>query len=477
MGSNMAENHPVGFQWVVEAKKRGAKVIHVDPRFTRTSALADTFVPSARGQRHRLPGRHRALHPGGGSGVQGVRRALHERRDHHLRGLPRHRGSRWAVLRLGSGHAHLRPRLVAVRGHAGRGRVGAARAGGAHRSGRTRRARRRARAWRAATPRRDPAAPALRLPTAAQALRPLHPRARRGDVRRLARAVPRGVRGAVRELGPRADERAVLRGRLDPAHGGRAVHPHRLDHPAAAGQHRPPGRRDPRAARPRVDPGLDRRPDALRHPARLPADARRARARLAAGLHRAELAAGGLLGQHGGLHRLAAEGVVGRRGHRRERLLLRPPAAPDRRPLLLHLAGRHGRWDGQGPVRHGREPDGGRGQRRLQPSGAAQPRLARGARSRRDRDGRLLARRAGDRERRAHARRYRHRGVLPPGGLPRREEGLVHQHPAPAAVARAGRRAHRRLPFGAVVHVPPGVAACARSWRAPPRRAIAPSSS
>jgi formate dehydrogenase major subunit len=44
MGSNMAENHPVGFQWVVEAKRRGARVIHVDPRFTRTSALADSHV-------------------------------------------------------------------------------------------------------------------------------------------------------------------------------------------------------------------------------------------------------------------------------------------------------------------------------------------------------------------------------------------------------------------------------------------------
>ncbi len=41
----MAEAHPVGFQWVMEAKARGAKVIHVDPRFTRTSALADTHVP------------------------------------------------------------------------------------------------------------------------------------------------------------------------------------------------------------------------------------------------------------------------------------------------------------------------------------------------------------------------------------------------------------------------------------------------
>ncbi|MBO0815128.1 MAG: molybdopterin-dependent oxidoreductase, partial [Actinobacteria bacterium] len=44
-GSNMAECHPVGFQWVMEAKARGAKVIHVDPRFTRTSALADIHVP------------------------------------------------------------------------------------------------------------------------------------------------------------------------------------------------------------------------------------------------------------------------------------------------------------------------------------------------------------------------------------------------------------------------------------------------
>ncbi len=45
MGSNMAEAHPVGFQWVVEAKARGAKVFHIDPRFTRTSALADRHVP------------------------------------------------------------------------------------------------------------------------------------------------------------------------------------------------------------------------------------------------------------------------------------------------------------------------------------------------------------------------------------------------------------------------------------------------
>ena len=44
-GSNMAECHPVGFQWVMEAKARGAKIIHIDPRFTRTSAVSDMHVP------------------------------------------------------------------------------------------------------------------------------------------------------------------------------------------------------------------------------------------------------------------------------------------------------------------------------------------------------------------------------------------------------------------------------------------------
>jgi formate dehydrogenase major subunit len=44
MGSNMAEAHPVAFQWVMEARERGADVIHVDPRFSRTSAMATNFV-------------------------------------------------------------------------------------------------------------------------------------------------------------------------------------------------------------------------------------------------------------------------------------------------------------------------------------------------------------------------------------------------------------------------------------------------
>jgi formate dehydrogenase major subunit len=44
-GSNFAENHPVGFRFVMQAKERGATIIHVDPRFTRTSAMADIYAP------------------------------------------------------------------------------------------------------------------------------------------------------------------------------------------------------------------------------------------------------------------------------------------------------------------------------------------------------------------------------------------------------------------------------------------------
>ena len=48
MGSNMAECHPVAFRWVMQAKTRTnnpATIIHADPRFTRTSAMADIYAP------------------------------------------------------------------------------------------------------------------------------------------------------------------------------------------------------------------------------------------------------------------------------------------------------------------------------------------------------------------------------------------------------------------------------------------------
>jgi formate dehydrogenase major subunit len=48
-GSNFAEAHPVAFRFVMEAKERGATIIHVDPRFTRTSAVADVYAPMRSG--------------------------------------------------------------------------------------------------------------------------------------------------------------------------------------------------------------------------------------------------------------------------------------------------------------------------------------------------------------------------------------------------------------------------------------------
>jgi len=46
MGSNAAEHHPIAFKWILRAKEQnGARLIHVDPRYTRTSARCDYHVP------------------------------------------------------------------------------------------------------------------------------------------------------------------------------------------------------------------------------------------------------------------------------------------------------------------------------------------------------------------------------------------------------------------------------------------------
>jgi formate dehydrogenase, alpha subunit, proteobacterial-type len=44
IGSNAAENHPISFKWVTKAMENGARLIHVDPRFTRTSSKADIYA-------------------------------------------------------------------------------------------------------------------------------------------------------------------------------------------------------------------------------------------------------------------------------------------------------------------------------------------------------------------------------------------------------------------------------------------------
>ncbi len=45
MGSNIAENHPIAMKWIMKAREKGAKLVVVDPRFTRTAARADLYAP------------------------------------------------------------------------------------------------------------------------------------------------------------------------------------------------------------------------------------------------------------------------------------------------------------------------------------------------------------------------------------------------------------------------------------------------
>ena len=277
MGSNMAECHPVGFQWVIEAQERGAKVIHVDPRFTRTSAIADLHVPIRAGSDIAFLGGivHHILEHG------------REFREYVVRytnaativerGLRRHRGPRRAVLRLGPGGARLRRAQLAVRGR----RSGDA--GGRRRAGASER-RAVARAHGAMSSHGD-------APEQDPTLQ--HPRCVFQILRRhFARYTPEIV---VEICGVPEDQFLAVAEALCDNSGrertsaicyavgwtqhtvGVQIHPRRGDHPAAARQHRAPRRRHPRAARPRLDPGLDRHPDALQHPARLPADAQRPR--------------------------------------------------------------------------------------------------------------------------------------------------------------------------------------------------------
>ena len=276
-GLEHGRGHPVGFQWVMEARERGARVIHVDPRFTRTSAMATTYVRLRAGSDIAFLGGIVQLHPRARPRVPRVRRHLHERARHRRRGLPRHRGARRPVLRLGPREeAPTTPRRgstpgMEVHGAAGQREQGANQ-GEAPAMAPT--------AARSSTVSRPRSTRRSSTRAASSSCCGATSRATRRSWSRRSAACPReqflaGGRGAVPELRPRAHVGVLLRRRLDAAHRRRPVHPHRGHHAAPARQHRPAGRRHHGAARARVDPGLDRHPDALQHPARLPPDAAR----------------------------------------------------------------------------------------------------------------------------------------------------------------------------------------------------------
>ncbi len=151
-----------------------------------------------------------------------------------------------------------------------------------------------------------------------------------------------------------------------------------------------------------------------------------------------------LLGQHAVLRGQPAQVLLGRRGDRGERLLLRLPAAAHRRPLDLHHgevgqiegAARATSWSGENPAV-------GSANGKMQRLGHGQPRLAGRPRPADDRVGDVLEGRPGDRDRRAGHRGDRHRGLLPPGGLPRREGRARSPRPS-GCCSGATRRSTRR---------------------------------
>ncbi len=114
MGSNMAENHPVGFRFVVRAKDRCATIIHVDPRFTRTSALADLYAPIRSGSDIAFLGgiiRHILAND---LWFRDYAMNYTNIAEHHRQRLSRHRRTRWRVLRLQRGAGLLQGRYLAI---------------------------------------------------------------------------------------------------------------------------------------------------------------------------------------------------------------------------------------------------------------------------------------------------------------------------------------------------------------------------
>ncbi len=298
MGSNMAECHPVGFQWVMEAKERGANVIHVDPRFTRTSAMADLYVPIRSGSDVAfLGGLVRYILENGREFTEYVRHYTNasaiiaeefrdtEDLDGFFSGFDPETGlynpTSWGYQDAGGELTAGKTEASAdVSGEQAHGAHGMTLPGGR-------------------PPHVDPDMQHPRC--VLQLLRKHFARYTPEMVQEIC-GVPREQFLAVAEAlcansgRERTGAIAYAVGWTQP-HGRRADHPRRRDRAAAARQHRAPRRRDPGPARPREHPGLDRHPDALQHPPELHPDAPPAGARDARGVRRQEQPAAGRVGR------------------------------------------------------------------------------------------------------------------------------------------------------------------------------------
>ncbi len=448
MGSNMAEAHPVGFRWPMKAKEKGAKLVHVDPRFTRMSALCDLYVGIRAGSDIAFLG-----------GL--INYVLtHERwfKEYVLaytnastlieEGYEDAEGNGGVF----SGYDKEGRSYDAAKGHWGYegsqsdsllSRVADMLKADGSMGGQT-------------AARRDATTPPLRHANPAAPLRPLHAGAGRRRLRLHAGTAGAGGRHALQQFRAGAHQCHRLRRRLDAAHDRRADDPRRRHPATAAGQHRPARRRRHGHARPFQHPGFDRHSHPVRPAAGLPAAADgRAASRTFGLVHQVRRADHGLLGQLLQVHRQSAQGVVRRGGHEGERVLLSLAAAPRRRLLAAAVLQQDVARRGQGLFSVRPEPRRRRPQRRPAPRRPAQPRLAGGRGLVPDRERRLLEKRP----QRAESFRDQNGGLFHPRRLHAGKGRQPDQHATADPVARQGRRSARRLPFRRLVRLQPRQAA------------------
>ena len=300
-GSNVAENHPMAYKWIRKAQENGAKLIHVDPRYTRTSAGADIYA---------------RIRPGTDAAFQNtminhiIVNKLYDE-DYvvtHTNAL--YLGDEafdfkdGAVQRLRRGAPQVRHQDLGIP---------------ARREG-------------LSAHRQEPGRSALRVLAAEDVRLALHA----GDGRAHHRHSGRSDPADRRDDGEEPAGIDPLCARDDPAHDRRAGHPLVHDPAAPARQHRQAGRRRQRAARRAERAGRVRHGRALQLHAGLPQLADQCRADdlplRAQERHRRQP-----------LPRQHAQGIFRRRGHRGERLLLRVAAQARCRQGLRHAADVRGR--------------------------------------------------------------------------------------------------------------------------------------
>ena len=285
MGGNPAENHPCGFKWAMEAKRnRNAKLISVDPRFTRTSATADLFLQIRAGTdiaflggliRYAIENNRYAkeylINYTNAAFI--VKEGFKLPEDGLYSGFDAAAGTYAikppGIIRRAETSAARRRRRQAVRTRA---RLPAASSGGT-------------------TARRELAAaatPPLLPPNVAYDLTLQHPRCvfqlMKQQYSRYTPEMVERITGIPKEQYLKADGHVhvcaqrrgheesgddYLRGRLDAAHVRDANHPHGGDDPTAAGERGKSGRRSERVARPFEYSGRDGHGGAVRFPARI----------------------------------------------------------------------------------------------------------------------------------------------------------------------------------------------------------------